>query len=82
MAENHGVFTKNDRTRIASTAAEAVEFRYAGWTEQATDSEGQILRGDDLDKELEKAGLSKAGSASDKRARLAQHTDQAQKSKS
>lgn len=76
MPDNHGVFTKNGDTRTAATAAEAVDLRFAGWAEQPTDDNDEILRGAALDDALETAGLSKTGTADDKRARLAAYLEQ------
>ena len=73
MTDNHGVFVKDGRTRTAASPAEAVHLRFTGWTEQATDEDDEILRGAALDDALAEAGLSKTGTADEKRARLADH---------
>jgi hypothetical protein len=57
-------------------------YRQQGWTEEPTaaqlaavaaEAEAQQLKGAALDAALEEAGLSKAGSADEKRQRLAEH---------
>lgn len=72
VAENFGVFSKDGDIRTAATPAEAVDLEYRGWVAQAVDADGKPLRGQSLDAALEEADLPKAGTAEEKRARLAQ----------
>lgn len=69
---------RNERSGDIITVPEALQDKYDAighYSRVVSDGEAAELKGNALDEALEQAGLSKSGSADDKRARLAEYAN-------